>query len=40
MGSSSIKIGFANEKLPFTIKPYVAYKRSKINEMEEEEKNG
>ena len=27
MGSYSIKMGFANEKVPFTIKPYIAYKK-------------
>ena len=27
IGSYSIKRGFANEKVPFTIKPFIAYKK-------------
>ncbi len=34
MGSYSIKMGFANEKVPFTIKPIIAYRKNlqKTNE--------
>lgn len=27
LGSHSIKMGFANERAPFTISPYVAYRK-------------
>ncbi len=27
LGSHSIKIGFANQKAPFTVRPYIAYKK-------------
>lgn len=27
LGSYSIKMGFANEKVPFTIRPFIAYRR-------------
>ena len=29
LGTYSIKMGFANEKVPFTIKPYIAYRKVK-----------
>ena len=29
LGSHSIKMGFANERVPFTIKPMIAYKKKK-----------
>lgn len=28
LGSHTIKLGFANEKAPFTIRPFIAYKKS------------
>jgi actin-related protein len=28
LGSHSIKMGFANEKAPFAVSPYVAYRRA------------
>ena len=27
LGSSSIKMGFANERVPFIVKPFIAYKK-------------
>lgn len=32
MGSYSFKMGFANEKVPFTIKPVIAYLRNNQNQ--------
>lgn len=29
LGSHTIKLGFANEKAPFTMRPFIAYKKSK-----------
>jgi actin-related protein len=29
LGSYTIKLGFANEKAPFTMRPFIAYKKSK-----------
>ena len=30
LGSHTIKLGFANERVPFTIKPFIAYKKKNI----------
>lgn len=32
LGSHSIKMGFANEKAPFTVAPFVAYRRTRPEE--------
>jgi actin-related protein len=32
LGSHTIKLGFANEKAPFTMRPFIAYKKSKTYE--------
>jgi len=32
LGSHTIKLGFANEKAPFTIRPFIAYKKPTINQ--------
>ena len=29
LGSHTVKMGFANAKVPFTIRPFIAYKKSR-----------